>query len=253
MKKKKSSGNGFIILFLIACILVAAYFIYRNFKNEINFVRYDEFGIDIPINYKIHGIDVSKFQGEVNWNAVKQMQVEDIKLTFAFIKATEGITRQDAQFKRNWQKAKKAGVIRGAYHFFYATRDPMKQVINFRNTVDLEPGDLPPVLDIEVHNDQTPAVIRSMAKIWLEEMEEVYGVKPIIYTNMKFYDTYLGDEFDQYPLWVAHYYQKEKPKASRSWLFWQHSDIGRVNGIRNKVDFNVFRGDSASLMKLCLP
>jgi len=222
-------------------------------ENEVTYVRYEEFGIDMPVNYDLHGIDVSKFQGNINWEAVRQMQVDKINFSFAFIKATEGITRQDRKFKRNWRLSKKAGMVRGAYHFFYATRDPIQQARNFRNTVSLEKGDLPPVLDIEVHNNQSPAVIRSMAKIWLEEMENIYGVKPIIYTNIRFYDTYLGKDFDEYPLWVAHYYQKEKPRIHRKWLFWQHSDIGHVNGIRGEVDFNVFRSDSSSLIKLCLP
>ena len=141
-------------------------------RERISFVRYEEFGIDMPVNYKIHGIDVSKFQKDINWHAVKQMQVEKIRISFAFIKATEGITRQDASFKQNWDRAGKAGLIRGAYHFFYSTRDPLKQAINFQNVVDLQSGDLPPVLDIETSNNQPAAVIRSTAKIWLEEMEK---------------------------------------------------------------------------------
>jgi len=240
---------------LLALVAVAAlsWLWWRQREQTLSFVRYEEFGIDMPVNYSVHGIDVSRFQENINWEAVKQMQVANIRISFAFIKATEGITRQDAAFKRNWRKAKQAGLVRGAYHFFYATRDPIKQAINFRNMVELESGDLPPVLDIEMHNNQPPAVIRSTAKIWLEEMEKAYGVKPIIYTNLRFYNTYLGDEFRDYPLWIAHYYQKKKPRIDRDWVFWQHSDIGRVNGIKTIVDFNVFRGDSAALMKLCLP
>lgn len=235
------------------CTTLLAWFWWRQREGALNFVRYEEFGIDMPVNYSVHGIDVSKFQKDINWEAVRQMQVDNIRISFAFIKATEGITRQDAAFRQNWQRARKAGLIRGAYHFFYSTRDPIKQAINFRNVVQLESGDLPPVLDIEVHNNQPPAVIRSTARIWLEEMEKAYGVKPIIYTNMRFYNTYLGSEFDDYPLWIAHYYQKERPAARRKWLFWQHSDIGRVNGIKTTVDFNAFSGDSLDLLKLCLP
>jgi len=251
--RKKKPGRLLLVLMVVVAAAVAAWFWWQQRQEALNFVRYEEFGIDMPVNYSIHGIDVSKFQREINWEAVKQMQVEKIRISFTFIKATEGITRQDAAFKRNWQKAGKAGLVRGAYHFFYSTRDPIKQAINFRNVVQLESGDLPPVLDIEMHNNQPAAVIRSTAKIWLEEMEKAYGVKPIIYTNLKFYNTYLGDEFNEYPLWIAHYYQKERPRVNREWLFWQHSDIGRVNGIKTIVDFNVFRGDSAALMKLCLP
>lgn len=242
---------------LLLLVLMAAaglsYIWWAQRQERIQFVRYEEFGIAMPVNYEIHGIDVSKFQKEINWHAVKQMQVDNIRISFAFIKATEGITRQDAAFRHNWERAGKAGLVRGAYHFFYATRDPVKQAINFRNVVQLQSGDLPPVLDIEVHNNQPAAVIRSTARIWLEEMEKVYKVKPIIYTNVRFYETYLGDEFNEYPLWIAHYYQQERPASSRDWLFWQHSDIGRVNGIRTTVDFNVFRGDSAELARLCIP
>jgi len=246
------AGRLLIVCIITAVIAVAAWWWWQR-QEALNFVRYEEFGIDMPVNYAIHGIDVSKFQKEINWDAVQQMQVDKIRISFAFIKATEGITRQDAAFKRNWQKAGEAGLIRGAYHFFYATRDPLKQAVNFKNVVQLTSGDLPPVLDIETHNNQPPAVIRSTAKIWLEELENAYGIKPIIYTNLKFYNTYLGDEFNDYPLWIAHYYQKERPRVDREWVFWQHSDIGRVNGIKTIVDFNVFRGDSAALMKMCLP
>ncbi|MFY0253074.1 glycoside hydrolase family 25 protein [Chitinophaga sp. 30R24] len=245
----KSIWIGLLLVF----IAIVAYLWWRQEERKITFVKYEEFGIEMPVNYKIHGIDVSKFQKDINWQAVKQMQVDDIRIVFAFIKATEGITRQDALFQQNWDQAGKAGLIRGAYHFFYATRDPLKQAINFHNVVELQSGDLPPVLDIETSNGQPPAVIRSTARIWLEEMEKVYKVKPIIYTNIHFYETYLGDEFDRYPLWVAHYYQKERPRSDRSWLFWQHSDLGRVNGIRTTVDFDVFRGDSVALAKLCIP
>lgn len=241
-----------LLLVLVMGIAFGAYLWWRG-EEEINFVRYEEFGIAMPVTYSVHGIDVSKFQKDINWQAVRQMNVDNIKLSFVFVKATEGITRQDAAFQRNWHKAGQAGLIRGAYHFFYATRDPLKQAINFQNVVQLQPGDLPPVLDIEVHNNQPPAVIRSTARIWLEEMEKVYGVKPIIYTNLKFYETYLGNEFDDYPLWIAHYYQQRRPRIDRPWVFWQHSDIGRVNGISTTVDFNVFKGDSAALVKMCLP
>jgi lysozyme len=252
LRIKKAWRLVFIWLVLAIAALLARVW-WQQRQGVLNFVRYEEFGIEMPVNYSIHGIDVSKFQKDINWEAVRQMQVDKIRISFAFIKATEGITRQDAAFKRNWQKAGQAGLIRGAYHFFYATRDPIKQAINFRNTVQLEPGDLPPVLDIEMHNNQPAAVIRGTAKIWLEEMEKIYGRKPIIYTNLKFYKAYLGDEFNEYPLWIAHYYQKGRPRLDRDWLFWQHSDMGRVNGIRTIVDFNVFHGDSAALRELCLP
>ncbi len=75
---------------------------------------------------------------------------------------------------------------------------------------------------------------------------------PIIYTNVDFYKNYLKDDFDGYPLWVAHYLQKERPSIYREWAFWQHSEAGRVNGIVTRVDFDVFNGDSADFRKLLI-
>ena len=216
------------------------------------FVRYDAFGIEIPINYAIHGIDVSKYQQIVDWESVKDMSVENVKVGFAFIKATEGNTNEDKCFKRNWKNTKDAGVVRGAYHFFISTKSGRTQAENFIGSVDLSPGDLPPVLDVEQTYGVAPDKIRQRVKEWLVIVENYYGIRPIIYTNVGFYKQYLKDEFDDYPLWVAHYLQKDRPRIHRPWQFWQHSEQGRVNGILHKVDFNVFNGDSTEFRSLLL-
>jgi lysozyme len=87
---------------------------------------------------------------------------------------------------------------------------------------------------------------------WLRIVEQHYKVKPIVYSYVDFYQTNLGSSFDNYPLWVAHYFEKEKPRINRQWMFWQHNDGGRVNGIDAKVDFNVFNGDSTAFEQLKL-
>jgi len=180
------------------------------------------------------------------------MKVKDVQLGFAFIKATQGIGNTDPQFGRNWKKAKKNGIVRGAYHFFIASKDGKMQAETFIDKVELETGDLPPVLDVEqlngVNNDQ----LKRETKRWLETVENYYHVKPLIYTNVEFYNRYLGSEFDQYPLWVAHYYQSHEPHIAREWSFWQHNDEGRVNGIISKVDFNVFSGDSLAFRNILI-
>jgi lysozyme len=206
--------------------------------------RYPEFGISIPDSYMIHGIDVSRYQNIIAWEEVQAMQVRHIRLGFAFIKATEGIGDTDPQFRRNWKKARSSGIIRGAYHFFIASKDGKMQAENFIAQVELEPGDLPPVLDVEQLNRTPLKQLKKEVKKWLEVVKNYYKVTPIIYTNVDFYNRYLGSEFDEYPLWVAHYYEPEHPRIQRGWAFWQHSDEGRVNGILSKVDFNVFSGDS---------
>jgi lysozyme len=255
---KNAGKKTFIRIFIIVTVVSAACFIaYMAYiwwaGRQMKFVRYPEFGIPIPAEYEIHGIDVSKYQQTISWEAVKEMQVQDIKLGFAFIKATEGLNNTDAFFKRNWRKAKKAGIIRGAYHFFIASKDGKMQAQNFINRVELESGDLPPVLDVEQTFGTSAAQLRKEIKAWLDVAENYYHVKPIIYTYVDFYETYLKGSFDEYPLWVAHYLQPHQPRITRDWSFWQHSEKGHVNGILSYVDFNVFNGDSLTFRSLLVP
>jgi lysozyme len=251
-RKKKIRRIVFRSLLLLLAGF-AAWLIYQQLKlSKEKFIRYPEFGIDIPGQYVIHGIDVSKYQSLIAWDEVKAMNVREIRLGFAFIKATEGIGNTDPHFKRNWKKSKDNGVTRGAYHFFIGSKDGRMQAENFISEVDLEPGDLPPVLDVEQLNGAKPADLKTEIKKWLDIIEFHYHVRPIIYTNVDFYNRHLGKEFDDYPLWLAHYYQSDKPRINRSWVFWQHSDQGRVNGIAAKVDFNVFNGDSTAFNELLI-
>ncbi len=252
-KQKKQVRKIIYAVIAVAILSVAGIMIWKwKHYREIKFTRYPEFGIVIPESYSIHGIDVSKYQEMVAWEEVKAMKVKEIQLGFAFIKATEGIGNTDPQFGRNWKKAKASGMTCGAYHFFVGSKDGRMQAENFIDKVELEPGDLPPVLDIEQLNGSTAAELKKEAMEWLAVVENHYGVKPIIYTNVDFYNRNLGSEFDSYPLWVAHYYQPVEPRINRGWVFWQHSDEGRVNGILSKVDFNVFNGDSLEFKNLLL-
>ena len=257
MAKRKNKNIGWKLLLgvLIAAVLVLSGFWFYEWwmERRAHFARYAAFGIDIPINYSIHGIDVSKYQEIIDWESVKAMNVEDVHIEFAFIKATEGNVNTDRYFKRNWKKATDAGITKGAYHFFIATRNGKLQAENFISCVDLSTGDLPPVLDVEQTYGVPPDKLRERVKEFLITVENHYGVKPIIYTNVDFYAQYLKDEFDDYPLWVAHYLQKERPRIYRPWQFWQHSETGRVNGIIYRVDFNVFSGDSTEFSKLLVP
>ena len=236
------------VLFIMAVWIFYQWQLYHKIK----MTRYPEFGIVIPESYSIHGIDVSRHQQTIAWEEVKAMQVKVIHLGFVYIKATEGIANTDGQFYRNWKKAKQAGMIRGAYHFFIGSKDGRMQAENFIDKVELQTGDLPPVLDVEQLNGANPGFLKKEVKKWLEVTENYYHVKPVIYTNVDFYNHYLGAEFDEYPLWVAHYYQLQQPRINRGWIFWQHSDEGRVNGILSKVDFNVFGGDSLEFKKILI-
>ena len=250
MAKKKKLTSAKLFLILLSILIVAASVIY--YFSRPRFVRYPAFGIDIPTSFSIHGIDVSKYQAAIDWDEVKTMQIKKIKIGFSFIKATEGSDDVDAKFKRNWQLAKKAGMPRGAYHFFNAYRSGKEQAANFIETVNLSAGDLPPVLDVELSGGIAKELLQQRVSEWLAVVEAHYKIKPIIYTGANFYTNFLGEKFDMYPLWVAHYLVKDKPRINRNWTFWQHNEGGHVNGIDAFVDFNVFNGDSTDFKKLLI-
>lgn len=252
-RQKKRLRKVVFTIITVAIVAIGSWMVFQLIVyRKSRFIRYTEFGIAIPVNYAIHGIDVSKYQELISWEDVQAMKVDDIQLGFAFIKATEGIGNTDPHFKRNWRKSKSSKMIRGAYHFFIASKDGRMQAENFIKRVDLDPGDLPPVLDVEQLNGVNPIRLKIEVQKWLDVVENYYKVKPIIYTNIDFYKRNLGKDFNAYPLWIAHYYQHKKPRIDREWHFWQHSDQGRVNGIAAKVDFNVFNGDSLEFRSLLL-
>ena len=110
MPKKKNKIAGWkALLIMTALMLLAAGVIYGYVKwkeYHVHFIRYAAFGIDIPVNYDIHGIDVSHHQDVIDWEEVKSMNVEHMQLSFTFIKATEGLINLDRMFSRNWFKAR---------------------------------------------------------------------------------------------------------------------------------------------------
>lgn len=237
-----------VILLTVAAITSVSFYLF----GKKNIVRYTTFGIDMPVNYSIHGIDISHYQAAIDWEEVQQMQIDGIKIGFCFIKATEGVDRIDDRFETNWRNAKENNIPRGAYHFFNPEKSGAEQAQNFIRNVQIAKGDLPPVLDVEQLNGFRAADLQRSISEWLQLVETHYKVKPIIYTGADFYKRNLAAKFDGYPLWVAHYFVKDKPRIQRSWIFWQHNDGGHVNGIDAYVDFNVFNGDSASFKKLII-
>ena len=251
-KKKQSVLNSLVkILLTLTAIFIIAYYVSAYF-NAAPHIKYTAFGIDIPPGYEIHGIDVSRYQHIINWKDVKKMQVKNIKIGFAFIKATEGIDKVDEQFSRNWLAAEEAEMPKGAYHFFIAGKNGGAQANNFIEIAKLKTGDLPPVIDIEQTNNVAPDKILQEISEWLIKVEKYYSVKPIIYTNIDFYNRYIKNVFYNYPVWIAHYLQPEKPGIETEWKFWQHNEKGRVDGIKTPVDFDIFAGDSTDFQQLLM-
>jgi lysozyme len=198
---------------------------------------------------KVFGIDVSHYQGEINWDSIERAKGE-FPLDFVFIRATAGSNGNDTQFKRNWRNANRAGFIRGAYHYYRPDENSVKQAENFIKTVRIGEGDLPPVLDIErIPNKQTLDSLKSGLKRWLTRVENHYGVKPIIYSGESFYTDFLKKEFAGYNLWIANYSFFDD-EIRKEWLFWQFTDKGIVKGIDGSVDVNIYNGQMEQLNEL---
>jgi lysozyme len=209
------------------------------------------YGVCMPAGYQVHGIDISHYQGEVDWNMLEQTRQGQFPVKFIFMKATEGGDFSDRKFVANFDSARAHGFIRGAYHFYNPKTDANRQADFFIRSVKLEPGDLPPVLDIE-KKGKSVKKLQDDLKIWLRKVESHYGVKPIIYASYKFKTKYLNDPvFDSYPYWIAHYYV-DSVRYQGDWKFWQHTDVGTLPGIDEEVDLNVFNGSLSEMKGLLI-
>lgn len=200
----------------------------------------------IPGGHAVYGIDISHHQGKIDWKELKEKNPKEAPVSFIYMKASEGSDHKDKQFDNNWKNAKKYGFTRGAYHYFGTRSTGLAQAKMFIKTVQLESGDLPPVVDVEEKTDNMNLYIQEL-KIFIAEIEKHYGVKPIIYSGKKYKTKYLSDRyFDRFPIWIAHYYV-DSLKVEQNWMFWQCSDKGRLPGIRKNVDINIFNGDLSKL------
>lgn len=206
-----------------------------------------------PQGYEIRGIDISHHQGEIDWDALRNGMIEGSPLRFIIMKSTEGNTLVDTRFYDNFRAAREYGYIRGVYHFWSNRTSPREQAYFFLDKVHLEDGDLPPVLDIEhIPADRKVEDFQRDVLTWLHIVEDRYHVKPIIYTYYKFKQKYLSAPvFDDYPYWIAHYYV-DKVEYTGAWKFWQHTDAGRLPGIKGYVDFNIYNGSYYDLKKLTI-
>ncbi len=267
---KKKSNKGWSAQFKIAMVgvllVLLSPFYYKYVVRSVAFAwqwakgigetdphyrSYKSFNIHIPDKYTIHGIDVSYAQGKIDWQKVKAMEEDSVRISFAFIKATEGVASADPYFRRNWREAPKAGIVCGAYHYFKPNKSGILQARFFLQNVKVEKGDLPVVVDIEELNGVSPVKMRQELSAFLKYIETKTTAKPIIYSSLNFYQEYLQGYYDGYNLWIANYHQHIlKVKNDTHWQFWQHSNKASINGIHNVVDFDAFNGDSLAFKQL---
>ncbi len=242
--KKRIIGSLIALIVLVGLIkLVSDYY-------SIPFYTYPNFGIKIPPGNKRIGIDVSHHQDKINWKQVSEMRDLGKKVDFVFMKATQGNYLTDNQFSRNWSEAKDYNIKRGAYLFFDPRRNGKSQAQYFIRKAKLKKGDFAPVIDFEdlygVHPEKARKRFIACAKL----LKRHYGIEPILYTYSDFYRTNLTEDFEKYPLWIAHYKSYGKPRIDHDYCIWQFSDRGRMNGIKGNVDFNVSDLSESELNKL---
>lgn len=197
----------------------------------------------VQAQVRTRGIDVSKYQGTINWTKV----AKDSTIKFVYIKATEGASIQDPMYRTNITKAKKAGLLVGSYHLYSSKTTAYQQMANIRKVIKKSEQDLIPVLDIEGHHSGRLYMER-VDKL-LELMENEYGVKPIIYTSERVYKTHFaGKKYAKYHIFIANY----RNYPTTRFTLWQYTETGHVSGISGYVDISKFNRNH-SLSEIRMP
>ncbi|MGL5436656.1 MAG: glycoside hydrolase family 25 protein [Lachnospiraceae bacterium] len=194
--------------------------------------------------YPIHGVDVSHYQGDIDWPVLSREKIQ-----FAYIKATEGSSHTDSRFTYNWEQAMQTDLAVGAYHFFSFDSPGHTQAENFIRCVGGYPNMMAPVVDVEFYADKQSnppdaTAVRTELKTMLNELQSHYGKVPVIYSTEDVWELYLKGYFDEYPLWIRNVITK--PRKDANWTFWQYTNRGRLKGYSGEeqyIDINVFMGN----------
>lgn len=238
----RRSSKPPIVALVALCAAVAAFVLLRGG---------DDGGALAPVcetGPTVAGIDVSYYQENIAWKRVRRAGIR-----YAFIRASDGLDRADERFAQNWSGAKRAGVLRGAYQYFRPDQDPLVQADLLVNMLASDPGELPPVIDVETDGGKKPAELVARVQIWVERVRAKLGVEPIIYTGPEFWrDRAKSADMTSQRLWIAHYTRgcPTVPAPWQKWTFWQHTDNGRVPGIEGPVDLDLFAGTLEELRAL---
>lgn len=203
------------------------------------------------LNYTVRGIDVSSYQGKIHWPTLSSQRI-----SFAFIKATEGSSHKDPNFDHNWKEAQKTHLRIGAYHFMSFETPGKTQAKNFISTVGKTGGDLPPVVDVELYggfiakNPSAEQVHEILAPL-LKDLKDEYGKDPIIYTTRHLYEKYISGNYDN-DIWIADPALTPQLPDGRDWVFCQYSFEGVLKGYDGEVphiDLNVFNGSKVDFVR----
>jgi GH25 family lysozyme M1 (1,4-beta-N-acetylmuramidase) len=203
------------------------------------------------------GLDVSNWNGTINWASVATAGY-----SFAFGKATEGTTYVDATYATNRNGSEAAGLVFGAYHFARpagggiggATASAIAQADHFLEVAAPQPGELPPVLDLETTGTLPKSRLLAWTLAWLGEVYATTGITPFVYTSPVFWRTNLGNSTAAAAagtgLWVAHWTTASQPWVpaqnwnGSGWTFWQWTNCVAVKGLKHCADGDRMNGSS---------
>lgn len=179
------------------------------------------------------GLDVSHHSGQIDWTEISHGEYG-----FVYLKATEGVDDADPLFDQHWRALEGSRLRRGAYHFYVTEDDPEEQARFFLSHVELGPGDLPPVVDIELIGKGTTGDVAANLQRFLDIVERELGVTPIIYTDVDFWNQHFPASFGRYPLWVAEYGVEEPriPHGWTRWHLWQFEEDAVLPGVEKGAD-----------------
>ncbi len=217
-----------VFLFVCLFLVFAGIWAYKTFMSSPPYVD--------PERYPVRGIDISAHNGNVDMERVAAEGYE-----FVFIKATEGVDFKDRNFRVNYDKAEKAGLKTGIYHFFRFDRDGVEQALNLLKAVGKRRPDLGIVIDVEKagNPDSIPKEKIQSRLTHMVEYLNLLGHRVMFYSNRDGYYEYLADAFPGAPLWICGF--SENP-IHAEWSFWQFNHRGEVDGIEGDVDLNAFCG-----------
>jgi len=234
--KQRNSKLGWILLCSALIIISIAGWIL--FPKPITKVNKSLFIKNIPLGYESVGVDVSHHQGKIDWDLLFNKEHYDSIIHFVYCKATEGNSHCDTKWEYNRKTLNDFGIPNGAYHFFITKEAPRPQVDHFLKYWKQRDVDLPPVLDVETEG-LSDEDLRAKMQIWLDEVENRSGMRPIIYTSHHFFETKFKNYFPHHKFWIARYSQKPTSINDKRILHWQFSENGRLPGIGEEVDLNV--------------
>ncbi len=235
MARRKSSLPRLIAgATLIGMLGVLAYFLYLQFNQE---SQSQNVGFrPLAEGFQSHGIDVSHYQGEIDWDEL--FQNSSVEISFVFCKATEGTHILDERWRRNRNMLRERKVPIGAYHYFRPEIDATLQARFFLKHYASQQNDLPPVIDVEEEGEDAISLINDV-KRWMDIVEQKTGKQPIIYTNFYMFQKIFETNFRNYKFWIANYSDQPQRLKDDRIIYWQYSDQGEVPGIKGKVDLNM--------------